>query len=231
MATTSNLSILIVDDQGLVRAGMRALIQISEPRAEIQEAGSYEEAMALLEAETFDIAFLDHDLKGDKTGLDLLVDLRKRELETRAIMLSGRADKDIVLKCIDEGASGYILKDMENDGLFRRALDTVFAGSIFLPANILGRGGFSPSPSISRSTVTPESLGINGRLLETLYWVCQGLPNKLIARKMGISDDTVRKDYMTKLFRILGVVRRTELMVEVSRRGLIIPPPALEAAG
>lgn len=226
MTNNPNPSILLVDDQALVRAGMRALIQISEPRAEIQEAGNYDEAIALLQSEVFDIAFLDHDLKGEKTGLDLLKELRASELETRAIMLSGRAEKDIVLKCIDEGASGYILKDMENDGLFRRALDTVFAGSIFLPANILGRGGFSPASSLSHPVVTPESLGIHGRLLETLYWVCQGLPNKLIARKMGISDDTVRKDYMTKLFRILGVVRRTELMVEVSRRGLVIPPPA-----
>lgn len=225
------LSILLVEDQGLVRAGMRALIQISEPLAQIQEAAGYDEALDLLKSECFDIAFLDHDLKDDRTGLDLLRALREAELDTRAIMLSGRDDKDIVMECIAQGASGYILKDMENDSLFRRALDTVFAGSIFLPANILGRGGFSPAASAPKQSVTPESLGISGRLLETLYWVCQGLPNKLIARKMGIEEGTVRKDYLPNLFRKLGVVRRTELMVEVSRRGLIIPAPHASEEG
>ena len=225
MSRADSLSILLLEDQGLVRAGMRALIQICEPNAQIVEASSYEEAVAALAEGQFDIAFLDHDLKGEQTGLDFLDHLRAQEVETRAIMLSGRSDKELVLTCIDRGASGYILKDMDNDSLFRRALDTVFSGSIFLPANILGRGGFSPLGQPSKPADTPASLGIQGRLLETLYWVCQGLPNKLIARKMGIEEGTVRKDYLPNLFRKFGVVRRTELMVEVSRRGLVIPQP------
>ena len=57
-------------------------------------------------------------------------------------MLSGRSERELVMECIDAGASGYILKDMESDGVFRRALDTVFQGSIFLPTSVLGRGGF-----------------------------------------------------------------------------------------
>lgn len=225
MARDEPLNILLLEDQGLVRAGMRALIQISEPQARIHEAASHDEAVALLAEHTFDIAFLDHDLKDGLTGLDVLDRLRESEVETRAIMLSGRTEKELVMDAIARGASGYIPKDMENDQLFRRALDTVFAGSIFLPANILGRGGFSPSSPSSRPAETPESLGIQGRLLETLYWVCQGLPNKLIARKMGIEEGTVRKDYLPKLFVKFGVVRHTELMVEVSRRGMVIPAP------
>ena len=223
--TKTALSILLVDDQSLVRAGMRALVQISEPTAVIAEAGSFDEALGLLRNGHFDIAFLDHDLRSDQSGIDLLKAIRAEDIETRAIMLSGTSDKDVVMEAIQEGASGYILKDMDNDGLFRKALDTVFAGSIFLPANILGRGGFSPASASAKAEVTPDSLGIQGRLLETLYWVCQGLPNKLIARKMGIEEGTVRKDYLPNLFRKFGVVRRTELMVEVSRRGMIIPPP------
>jgi len=225
MNRAEELQILLLEDQGLVRAGMRALIQISEPRAQIYEAASFEEAAELLERQAFDIAFLDHDLKGELTGLDFLDHLRGREVETRAVMLSGRSDKEVVMTAIEKGAAGYILKDMENDSLFRRALDTVFAGSIFLPANILGRGGFSPTGQSAKPTETPASLGIGGRPLEALYWVCQGLPNKLIARKMGIEENTVRKDYLPKLFRAFGVVRRTELMVEVSRRGMVIPQP------
>jgi two-component system nitrate/nitrite response regulator NarL len=221
------LTILILEDQGLVRAGMRALIQISEPHAHILEAASYDEAVARAEAGQIDIAFLDIDLKGDKSGLDFLRWLRSREIDTRAIMLSGRAEKDMVMACLNEGASGYILKDMESDGLFRRALDTVFQGSIFLPASVIGRGGFSPAQPAAPAPVAPESLGITGRALEALYYVCQGLPNKSIARHMGIEEGTVRKDYLPKLFRIFKVVRRTELLIEVSRRGIAVPAPGL----
>jgi two-component system nitrate/nitrite response regulator NarL len=224
------LDILILEDQGLVRAGMRALVQISEPHARIREAGTYEEAVALAEAGPIDIAFLDVDLKADKSGLDFLKWLREGERDTRAIMLSGRAEKDLVMACLAEGASGYIVKDMESDGLFRRALDTVFSGSIFLPATVIGRGGFTPAQAAAPTPIPAESLGVSGRTLEALYYVCQGLPNKLIARHMGIEEGTVRKDYLPKLFRIFHVVRRTELMIEVSRRGISVPNPQGAAA-
>jgi len=220
------LNILILEDQGLVRAGMRELIQISEPYARIVEAASYDEAVAHAEAGRIDIAFLDIDLRGEKSGLDFLRWLRAKEIDTRAVMLSGRAEKEVVMACLAEGASGYILKDMESDGLFRRALDTVFQGSIFLPASVIGRGGFSPAQAVSPAPVSPDALGITGRALEVLYYVCQGLPNKSIARNMGIEEGTVRKDYLPKLFRIFKVVRRTELLIEVSRRGIVVPPPA-----
>jgi two-component system, NarL family, nitrate/nitrite response regulator NarL len=221
------LAILLLEDQALVRAGMRELIQISEPRARIAEASSFEEAVARMEAESFDIAFLDIDLKGGRSGLDFLRWLRAQERDTRAIMLSGRAEKALVMECLGEGASGYILKDMDCDGLFRRALDTVFQGSVFLPANVIGRGSAEAAPAAAPSEpVTAQSLGISGRSAEVLYYVCQGLPNKSVARHMGIEEGTVRKDYLPRLFRLFGVARRTELLIEVSRRGIVIPPPA-----
>jgi two-component system nitrate/nitrite response regulator NarL len=224
--TDTPLTILLLEDQSLVRAGMRALIQISEPHARILEAGNYDEAILRAEAEPIDIAFLDIDLKDARSGMDFLRWLRTKELDTRAIMLSGRAEKEIVLACLNEGASGYILKDMESDGLFRRALDTVFQGSVFLPTSVIGRGGFSPAQPAAPAALSPKSLGVTGRALEALYYVCQGLPNKAIARHMGIEEGTVRKDYLPKLFRIFNVVRRTELLIEVSRRGIAIPAPA-----
>jgi len=224
MTTDHNLAILLLEDQGVVRAGIRALIQISEPCALIQEASCYDEAVEKLKQQFFDIAFIDVDLKGEKSGLDLLKYLRSMEIDTRAIMLSGHAEKEIVLQCITDGASGFILKDMESDGLFRRALDTVFQGSIFLPASVFGRGGFSPNIA-NPAKISAESLGIHGRPLEVLYYICQGLPTKSISNKMGIEEGTVRKYYIPKLFKIFNVLRRTELIIEVSRRGISVPTP------
>src|SRR5580704_10579469 len=177
MNTSRPLLILLLEDQALVRAGMKALIQISEPLATIREAPSYERALEAIKNTRFDIAFLDIDLREQRTGLDFLRTIRSLDLDTRAIMLSGRAEKETVMTCIEAGASGYILKDMESDGLFRKALDTVFQGNIFLPASVIGRGGYSPSPSMVPPAVSAETIGITGRALEVLYYLCQGLPN------------------------------------------------------
>jgi two-component system nitrate/nitrite response regulator NarL len=226
MTMTKRLRILLLEDQALVRAGMKALIQISEPLATIREAASYAEAAKLVKAAPFDIAFLDIDLKEERTGLDFLRYIRSLDLDTRAIMLSGQVEKDLVMTCIDAGASGYILKDMDSEGLFRTALDTVFQGNIFLPATVIGRGGYSPAPTVAPASISPESIGVTGRALEVLYYLCQGLPNKAIANRMGIEEATVRKDYVPRLFKLFRVTRRTELLVEISRRGLSIPTPS-----
>jgi len=226
MNASRRLRILLLEDQALVRAGMKALIQICEPLATIREAASYEEAVEVVRNGNFDIAFLDVDLKEQRSGLDFLRYIRSLDVDTRAIMLSGRVEKDLVMTCIEAGASGYILKDMDSEGLFRRALDTVFQGNIFLPGSVIGRGGFSPTPAVAPSSVSAESIGVTGRALEVLYYLCQGLPNKAIANRMGIEEATVRKDYVPKLFRLFRVTRRTELLVEISRRGLAVPRPA-----
>jgi two-component system nitrate/nitrite response regulator NarL len=231
MNTSRALFILLLEDQALVRAGMKALIQISEPLATIREASSYDAAVEAIKNTRFDIAFLDIDLKEQRTGLDFLRYMRALDLDARAIMLSGRVEREMVMTCIEAGASGYILKDMESDGLFRKALDTVFQGNIFLPASVIGRGGFNPSPGLAPSKVCAESVGVTGRALEVLYYLCQGLPNKAIANRMGIEEATVRKDYVPKLFRLFRVIRRTELLVEISRRGISIPTPSLTLSG
>ncbi len=225
MSESPALKILILEDQSLVRGGMRELIQISEPHSQIVEASTYEEAVAELMTGSCDIAFLDVDLRSEKSGIDVLRFIRAHDIATRAIMLSGNSNRSLVLDCIDAGASGYILKDMESDGLFRRALDTVLHGSIFLPSSALGRGGFTPAPLASPANISVETLGVQGRALEVLYYLCQGLPNKTIAARMGLEEGTVRKDYIPRLFRLFKVARRTELVVEISRRGLSVPTP------
>jgi two-component system nitrate/nitrite response regulator NarL len=223
--------ILIVEDQGLIRAGMHELIRICEPRGQIHEASNYDEAIAKLTSQRYDVVFLDFDLKSDKSGIDILKFIRAMNVDTRAIMLSGHSERELVLECIDAGASGYILKDMESDGLFRRALDTVFQGSIFLPASVLERGGFTAGSVATSRPVSLASMGLRGRTVEVLYYLCQGMPNKAIANKMGVEEATVRKDYVSRLLEAFGVARRTELIVEIARRRIMVPRPEINPRG
>ena len=225
MAADPELAILLLEDQGLVRAGMRALIQLCEPRATIQEARSYDEAMARLADGPIDIAFLDIDLKETLSGIDVLKHIRASELPTRVIMLSAQTEESIVLNCLRLGASGFIPKDMNSNGVFRRALDTVFQGGVFLPAGILGRGGFSPRLVTSGGPSSLAEIGVKGRALEALYYICQGYSNAVIAHKMGVAESTIANEYNSKLFKQFHVANRASLIVEVARRGIIPPRP------
>ncbi len=225
MAADAELAVLLLEDQALVRAGMRALIQMCEPRATIQEARSHDQALARLAAGPIDIAFLDIDLKEPLSGIDVLKHIRASELPTRVIMLSAQVEESVVLNCIRLGASGYIPKDMDANGVFRRALDTVFQGGVFLPAGILGRGGFSPRPVTSAGPNSLAEIGVKGRALEALYYICQGFSNAVIAHKMGVAESTVANEYNSKLFKQFHVASRASLIVEVARRGIIVAPP------
>jgi two-component system, NarL family, nitrate/nitrite response regulator NarL len=226
MADDRDIAVLVLEDQALVRAGMRALIEISEPAAAVHEAASYEEAVACLAANPITIAFLDIDLKGVRSGIDILRHIRGAGLTTRAVMLSAQAEEAVVMECLHMGASGYILKDTDGEGLFRRALDTVFQGGIFLPAQIAGAGGTSVRSNPADALKAFDEIGVKGRPLEALYYICQGLPNQLIAYHMGVAESTVANDYNTRLFRQFRVTNRASLIVEVSRRGLSPPVPA-----
>jgi two-component system nitrate/nitrite response regulator NarL len=230
MAAEAALAVLLLEDQALVRAGMRALIEACEPRASVIEARSHDEAMACLTAAQMDIAFLDIDLKEAQSGIDVLRHIRAEGLKTRVIMLSARNDETTVLDCIRLGASGFILKDMNANGLFRRALDTVFQGGVFLPAAVFGRdGGATRDPDTARA-LTFDDIGVRGRALEALYYVCQGYSNAVIAHKMGVAESTIANEYNSRLFRQFRVANRASLIVEVARRGLIPPPPAPSAS-
>ena len=217
---------LLVDDQQLVRAGIKAMLRMARPACEVVEAGTYEETTAALKAQSFDVVFLDIDLKSAKSGLDILEFIQQNDLYCRVVMLSGQDDRDTVLECINAGASGYIAKGLGDETVFEAALATVLGGGIYLPASVLSirsSGNAEPRASAPQS---PASLGLSPRLCEVLYYVCQGMPNKQIARMMNISEGTVRKNYMSELLRFFGVVRRTELIIQIGRRNIVVLPPS-----
>lgn len=219
-------NLLIVEDHGLVRAGMRSLLEVAAPRYRVHEESSYEGAIQRLTSMPFELVFLDIDLREEGSGIDILQFIRDRELPCRAIMLSGNDDRDTVLSCIALGASGYITKAVGDGRIFERAIEAVLNDGVYLPASMIKRGARGSSAEADGAHgCTAESLGLSPRQCEVLYYLCQGLPNKSIANRMGIGEGTVRKSYVSDLLRFFGVTRRTELMIEVSRRRLKIALP------
>jgi two-component system nitrate/nitrite response regulator NarL len=216
------LKILLLENHGIVRAGFKAILKETVPTASVYEAADYDQAVAVLSDVAIDFAFLDLNLAGDdaKTGLDVLVYMRTQALATRAVMLSIYDDEATVMRCLAAGALGYISKAMDGDGILREALDTVLHGRVFLPAYMMG-----VSAGATVISKTPESVGIKGKALDVLYYLCQGYSNQEIADRLCLAENTVRKDYVSSLLRSFKVKSRIQLLIEISRQGIIIGKP------
>lgn len=223
MNTTHPMRILLVEDWGQIRRSFNALLKELVPNSQIYEAANFDQAVDILASANIDFAFVDIELSKDpheKSGLDLLNYKRQISPDTRVIMLSGYTDSNLVNRCLEAGAMGYIPKAMEGDAVILQALQMVLQGMIYLPAQLM------TNTLAGRSLEkTPQELGVKGRLLETLYYICQGNDNKTIAKHMGVEADTVRKDYVSKLLKLFKVKDRKQLMYEVSRLGIVVPKP------
>jgi two-component system nitrate/nitrite response regulator NarL len=122
--------ILLVDDQGLVRHGIRALLELCTPELAVHEAGSFEDALQRLESSEYSLLLVDLDLGATKTGLDLIEAMHGLGRGLPAIVLSGHDNHETVMQCLDRGASGFITKAGDDDGVFRQAIATVLAGQV-----------------------------------------------------------------------------------------------------
>ncbi|MBB5399106.1 two-component system nitrate/nitrite response regulator NarL [Paraburkholderia youngii] len=222
--------VLLVEDEGLTRSAMKSLILSSEPTLDIDEAGSYEEAVERLQRDAYDLIFLDYQLGREHTGLELLHWVQQQELSLHVVMLSARDDRETVLDCIKNGAGGFISKASEEGGaVFREALQTILNGRVYLPNSVLGKGGHTPQAPAPSKGIPIDSLNLPPRLAQTLRYVLHGLSNKAIARKMSITENTA-KEYISDLLSRFNVSRRTFLIVEMARRGIEIPTAAQASA-
>lgn len=222
--------VLLVEDQSLVRAGMKTMLHMVEPGLQITEAGDFDDALNVLQHTKVDLVLLDIDLRSAKSGFDLLAHVRQQELPVKVIMLSASDDRDTVLHCLASGASGYIAKSSGDESVFVEALSTVLNDGVFLPASILSAADHALSAERPPPPKSLEDFALSPRMTEVLFYLCQGMPNKGIARQMGISEGTVRKTYVSELLRHFKVTRRTELIIEVSRLKLRVPRPSAVAA-
>lgn len=213
---------LLIDDHILVRRGVRLLMQLSSPQLDIEEAGSIPEALALLETTEVDLSFLDLDLGSQQSGLDLLAEMHRRGRGLPAIVLSAFDDRDTIMRCLDAGASGFITKASGDEEVFRAAIDAVIGGRVYLPSSALGKGGREVKTALFKRGTPLDDFGLKPSLQRTLMYVYQGMGNKAIAREMNISEYTAR-DYCSELYRFFGVARRSQLIVELARRGMALP--------
>lgn len=199
MIPMSDLRILLVDDHAIFRHGLRALLSDVMPMAQVSEAGSLEDALAL-DIPAPSLALLDIKLPG-VGGIDGIALLRQRWPASKVIILSGLEAPEASLEALASGAAAYIAKSES-------------------PERILDRIGKALEVGAAPSSPPPQNGHLTQRQREVLDLLCQGLSNKLIARHLVLSENTVRR-HVQDILDYFHVESRSEAVFVARRRGLI----------
>jgi DNA-binding NarL/FixJ family response regulator len=227
------MKVLLIDDHPLILSALQTVIKGLGDDVTVAGAGSAREARAALAADSdFDLVLLDLQL-GDANGFDLLADLRETYPALPVVVVSASDRTSDVIRSIDMGAMGFVPKRASNEQLFE-ALRLVMSGGIYVPPMTMGSG---TAPSAQEPDTTPgylrvvrreagasdfqkpqalASLGLTPRQTDVLALLLQGKPNKLIARELNLSVETV-KDHVAAVLRALGVSSRTQAVLAVSQ--------------
>ncbi len=202
------ISVLLVDDQTLVRQGIRSLLELTPDLRAVAEAGDGDEALAQLATHAVDVVLLDVRMPR-RTGLGVLEAMRERGLAAKAILLTTFDDESVALQGIRLGARGFLLKDVTLEEL-ASAIRTVAAGGTLFRPGIGSRVVSGAPPTAFESSALPEPL--TPREKEVLALVANGSSNKEIAHALGTAEGTV-KNQVSSIMAKLGVRDRTRAVL------------------
>jgi DNA-binding NarL/FixJ family response regulator len=205
------IRVLIVDDQALVRQGIRSLLALAPEIAVAGEADDGASALEFVERERPDVVLL--DLKMPRVdGLAVLRALAERGASPAVLVLTTFDDTDLLLDAIRSGARGYLLKDVSFEQLLH-AIRTLAAGETMFQPALTERvaRGIASLPGLRGSLGPPSPL--TEREVEILRLLASGLSNREIARALSLADGTV-KNHVSNLMAKLGARDRTHAVLK-----------------
>jgi len=205
------IRVFLLDDHEVVRQGLRALLESSGDIVVVGESGLAQEAAARIPALRPDVAVLDARLP-DGSGIEVCRTVRAVDAAIRALILTSYDDDEALFAAIMAGAAGYVLKEITGQDLVG-AVHQVAAGNSLidpaLTARVLDRVRNGPGTA-------PELAGLTEQELKLLALIAEGLTNRQIGERMFLAEKTV-KNYVSRLLAKLGMERRTQAAVFVSK--------------
>jgi two-component system, NarL family, sensor kinase len=208
---SSMIRIVIADDHKVVRAGLEQLIETFDDVELVGTATGGMQAVELCGGHRPDVALLDLEMP-DIDGIEATRRIRSARPQTHVVVFTSFSDRGRILQALDAGAIGYLLKDAEPDELHRGIVAAARGEAPLAPkaaAEVLA----------ARSASAPIG-DLSDREREVLVLVASGLANKQIARKLGISEKTV-KGHLTRVFQAVGATDRTQAALWAERNGLL----------
>jgi DNA-binding NarL/FixJ family response regulator len=205
---------MLADDHRIVREGVAKLLEPMTDVDLVGEASSGKELLELLESVDVDVVLLDVRMP-EMSGLDVLIELKNRSIDTRVIVLSMHDDPSYVMRAIELGASGYLLKSVGKEEL-ERALQVVSSGGSYIQGEItrplIER---MVHPAAGRSAAPLET-----KEIEILRLLADGLDNRDLAKRFDSTEPAIKAQLRT-IYSKLDVKRRSEAVAVALRLGII----------
>lgn len=220
------IHVVVVDDHPIVREGIRLMLGTSDDLVLVGDAADGATALRMIEELQPDVVLLDMRLPG-MSGLEVLESLRTTWPQIAVLILTTYNEDELIMRGFQAGASGYLLKEGSLETLFH-AIRAVARGEVVMQPEIMtrvlshttspaGASSLAPSPAI---TPVPGSLALTKREQEVLAGVARGERSKEIAKRLGITERTVRA-YLTNIYTKLNVDSRASAVAIALKHGLL----------
>lgn len=207
--------VMIADDHSLIREGIKQLLEFDGSIEVVSEAANGVECLDKLENYIPDILLLDINMP-EKNGLEVLDEIKKKEYDIKVLILTVHNELEYLLRAVDIGVDGYILKDSESAEL-KRAIQSIMSGENYIQASLIP----ALNNRLANRDIDKDKIDLlTSRELEVLIQVANGMINKEIATSLNISERTV-KNHVSNIFKKIDVSDRTQAAVFAIKNNII----------
>lgn len=209
------VKIMIADDHSMIREGLKNLLELDGDIQVIAEAVDGEDCLEKLQLVKPDVLLLDINMP-KKNGLEVLKSLKSRRSKLKVLVLTVHNETEYLMKAVDIGVNGYVLKDSESAEL-KKAIFTVADGETYIQPSLIPALN---AKMIDTNKDAEKIKSLTKRELDVLKLLAVGMFNKEVGKRLEISERTV-KNHVSNIFKKLGVTDRTQAAVFAIRNNLV----------
>lgn len=206
---------MIADDHSMIREGLKNLLELDGDIQVIAEAVDGEDCLEKLQLVKPDVLLLDINMP-KKNGLEVLKSLKSRRSKLKVLVLTVHNETEYLMKAVDIGVNGYVLKDSESAEL-KKAIFTVADGETYIQPSLIPALN---AKMIETNKDAEKIKSLTKRELDVLKLLAVGMFNKEVGKRLEISERTV-KNHVSNIFKKLGVTDRTQAAVFAIRNNLV----------
>ena len=204
------IRVAIADDHAMVRQGLKQILELEQDIAVVAQASNGEDAVKIAKENHPDVILMDINMPGIN-GLQAIKEIKDENIPCGIIVLTIHEDREYLFKTLQLGAQGYVLKDAD-PAVLVEAIRSVYRGQPYIQANMTKELVNEFSRVMSNDKVKKDENTLTARELEVLELIAQGLINKEIAKRLYISEKTV-KNHISNIFRKINVSDRTQAAI------------------
>lgn len=209
------IKIMIADDHSMIREGLRNLLELDGQIEVIAEAVDGKDCLDKLSFYNPDVLLLDINMP-NMNGLEVLQQMKAKKMKIKVLVLTVHNETEYLMKAVDIGINGYVLKDSESSEL-KNAIFSIVDGETYIQPSLIPALN---AKRIERNEDEERIDSLTKRELEVLKLLAIGMYNKEVAEKLEISERTV-KNHVSNIFKKLEVTDRTQAAVFAIRNNLI----------